>query len=131
MSGECQPAPDGPAGTEQRTVLVVEDEVVLRMAVSAHLRDVGFIVVEAVSADEAIELVSANRAIQLVFSDVMMPGTMNGNELAAWISGRYPEIRVLLASGVDQRGPHFIAKPYSFTELQRRIEQMLPDAAND
>ena len=63
MSGECQPAPDGPAGTAQRTVLVVEDEVVLRMAVSAHLRDAGFVVIEAVSADEAVELVSANPAI--------------------------------------------------------------------
>jgi len=132
MSGECQPAPDGPAGATQRTVLVVEDEVVLRMAVSAHLRDAGFIVIEAVSADEAVELVSANRAIQLVFTDVMMPGTMDGIELATWIGERYPEIRVLVASGVDQRGQQsFIAKPYSFVELQRRIERMLPDAAND
>lgn len=132
MSGECQPAPGSPAGTAQWTVLVVEDEVVLRMAVSAHLRDAGFTVIEAVSADEAVELVSANRAIQLVFSDVMMPGTLDGNELAAWISERYPEVHVLLASGVDQRGPRpFIAKPYSFVELQRRIERMLPDAAND
>jgi CheY-like chemotaxis protein len=102
------------------------------MAVSAHLRDAGFVVIEAVSADEAVELVSANPAIQLVFSDVMMPGTMDGNDLAAWISERYPEIRVLMASGVDQRGPRpFLAKPYSFVELQRRIEQMLlPDAAS-
>src|SRR3954470_24674878 len=132
MSGECQPAADGPAGTAQRTVLVVEGEVVLRMAVSAHLRDAGFVVIEAVSADEAVEPVSANRAIQLVFSDVMMRGTMNGNELAAWISARYPEIRILLASGIHQHGPlSFVAKPYSFTELQQRIEGMLPDAEND
>jgi CheY-like chemotaxis protein len=132
MSGECQAASHRPAGAEQRTVLVVEGEVVLRMAVSAHLRDAGFVVIEAVSADEAVEPVSANRAIQLVFSDVMMRGTMNGNELAAWISARYPEIRILLASGIHQHGPQsFVAKPYSFTELQQRIEGMLPDAAND
>jgi CheY-like chemotaxis protein len=111
---------------------VVEDEVVLRMAVSAHLRDAGFAVVEAVSADEAVELVSANRAIQLVFTDVMMPGTMDGNELAAWVSERYPEVCVLVASGVDQACPRaFIAKPYSFIELQRRIERMLLDIASD
>jgi CheY-like chemotaxis protein len=128
MSGECQPVPEKPAGTAYRTVLVVEDEVVLRMAVCAHLRDAGFVVVEAVDADEAVELLSANRSIQLVFSDVMMPGTMDGEALAAWISGRYPEVPVLLASGVAQRGQlPFIGKPYSFLELQRRVEQMLPE----
>ena len=132
MSGECQPAPAGRPEAAERTVLVVEDEVILRMAVSAHLRDAGFIVIEAVSADEAVELVSANRAIQLVFSDVMMPGTMDGSELAAWIGERHPEVRVLLASGVDHSGPQpFIAKPYSFTELQQRIERMLPVLAAD
>jgi CheY-like chemotaxis protein len=108
-------------------VLVVEDEVVLRMAVSAHLREAGFVVVEAVDAEEAVELVRANRAIQLVFSDIMMPGAMDGDQLAIWISERYPEIRILLASGVAQRGEQpFIAKPYSFLDLQRRIEAMLP-----
>jgi len=132
MSGECQPVPEGPAGTAQRTVLVVEDEVVLRMAVSAHLREAGFVVVEAVDADEAVDLLGANRAIQLVFSDIMMPGTMDGEQLAAWIGARYPEIRILLTSGVTQRGSQpFLAKPYSFLELQRRIEKMLPDAADD
>jgi CheY-like chemotaxis protein len=108
-------------------VLVVEDEVILRMAVSAHLREAGFVVVEAVDAEEAVELVRANRAIQLVFSDIMMPGAMDGDQLAVWISERYPEIRILLASGVAQRGEQpFIAKPYSFLDLQRRIEVMLP-----
>ena len=132
MHGECQPAPEGPARTAQRTVLVVEDEVVLRMAVSAHLREAGFVVVEAVDAEEAVELVRANRAIQLVFSDIMMPGAMDGDQLAIWISERYPEIRILLASGVAQRGEQpFIAKPYSFLDLQRRIEAMLTDATND
>jgi CheY-like chemotaxis protein len=108
--------------------LVVEDEVVLRMAVSDHLRDAGFGVIEAVGADEAVELLGANRSIQLVFSDVMMPGTMDGEALAAWISERYPEVPVLLASGAAQRGQMpFIGKPYSFLELQRRVEQMLPE----
>ena len=132
MSRECQPVPERPAGTAQRTVLVVEDEVVLRMAVSAHLREMGFVVIEAVGADEAVELLSANRAIQLVFSDIMMPGTMDGDQLAAWVSQRYPETRILLTSGVTQRGSQpFLAKPYSFLELQRRIEQILPGSADD
>jgi CheY-like chemotaxis protein len=108
--------------------LVVEDEVVLRMAVSAHLRDAGLVVIEAVDAEEAVELLNANRTIRLVFSDITMPGTMDGDQLADWISGRYPEIRILMTSGITQRGQQpFLAKPYSFLELQRRIEKMLSD----
>ena len=126
MGGECQSAPAGPAEAAQRVVLVVEDEVVLRMAVSAHLRDAGFVVIEAVDAEEAVELLRANHKIQLVFSDITMPGTMDGDMLAEWISERYPEIRILLTSGITQRGQQpFIAKPYSFIELERRIEKML------
>ena len=126
MGGECQPVPAGPAEAAQRVVLVVEDEVVLRMAVSAHLRDAGFVVIEAVDAEEAVELLRANHKIQLVFSDITMPGTMDGDLLAEWISERYPEIRILLTSGITQRGQQpFIAKPYSFIELERRIEKML------
>jgi len=126
MGGECQPVPAGPAEAAQRVVLVVEDEVVLRMAVSAHLRDAGFVVIEAVDAEEAVELLHANHRIQLVFSDITMPGTMDGDQLADWISDRYPEIRILLTSGITQRGQQpFIAKPYSFIELERRIEKML------
>ena len=126
MGGECQPVPAGPAEAAQRVVLVVEDEVVLRMAVSAHLRDAGFVVIEAVDAQEAVELLHANHSIQLVFSDITMPGAMDGDQLADWISERYPEIRILLTSGITQRGQQpFIAKPYSFIELERRIEKIL------
>jgi len=126
MGGECQPVPAGPAEAEQRVVLVVEDEVILRMAVSAHRREAGLIVIEAVDAEEAVELLRANHKIGLVFSDITMPGTMDGDQLAEWISERYPAIRILLTSGISQRGRQpFIAKPYSFIELERRIEQML------
>ena len=126
MGGESQPVPAGPAEAAQRVVLVVEDEVLLRMAVSAHLRDAGFVVIEAVDAGEAVELLHANHRVQLVFSDITMPGTMDGDQLADWISARYPEMSILLTSGITQRGQQpFIAKPYSFLELQRRIEKML------
>jgi CheY-like chemotaxis protein len=126
MSGECEPALSGPAEAAQRVVMVVEDEVILRMAVSSHLRDAGFIVIEAVDAGEAVELLRANHRIRLVFSDITMPGTMDGDQLAEWISDRYPEIRILLTSGITQRDRQpFLAKPYSFLELERRIEEML------
>jgi CheY-like chemotaxis protein len=109
-------------------VLVVEDEVVLRMAVCAHLRDAGFVVIEAVDAAEAVELLAGNRSISLVFSDINLPGPGDGDDLAAWIASRYPHIKVLLTSGIARDGgPPFIGKPYSFDELQRRIQVMLQD----
>jgi CheY-like chemotaxis protein len=109
-------------------VLVVEDEVVLRMAVSLHLREAGLVVIEAVDAQEAVEILRVNKSIALVFSDINMPGPADGNDLAAWIASRYPDIKVLLTSGVRREsGPPFIGKPYSFVELQRRIAAMLDD----
>lgn len=107
-------------------VLVVEDEVILRMAVCAHLREAGFVVIEAIDAGEAVELLSANRSIALVFSDINMPGPIDGNDLAVWIASRFPDIKVLLTSAIVRHGgPPSIGKPYSFVELQRRIEAML------
>jgi CheY-like chemotaxis protein len=128
MSGEGQPAVQSSEQATPPVVLVVEDEVVLRMAVSAHLRDSGFVVVEAVDAQEAVELLSANRSIELVFSDINMPGPADGNDLAVWMGNQFPEVKVLLTSGISrQGGPPFIGKPYSFVDLQRRIETMLAD----
>ncbi len=128
MSGKCQPAPRAPGRAESRVVLVVEDEVVLRMAVSLHLREAGLVVIEAVDAQEAVEILRVNKSIALVFSDINMPGPADGNDLAAWIASRYPDIKVLLTSGVRREsGPPFIGKPYSFVELQRRIAAMLDD----
>jgi CheY-like chemotaxis protein len=126
----CQPAaaPVEAGRPAERVVLVVEDEVVLRMAVSAHLREAGFVVIEAVDAEEAVALLGANRSIGLVFTDVTMPGSMDGNALAAWVAARYPLIKILVSSGVTQEsGLPFLAKPYSFIELQQRIESMLPE----
>jgi CheY-like chemotaxis protein len=126
MSGECRPVPQAPTRAAPPVVLVVEDEVILRMAVCAHLRDGGFVVIEAVDAEEAVELLSANKSIALVFSDINMPGPADGDDLAAWIASRYPDIKVLLTSGIAREGgPPFISKPYSFVELQRRINAML------
>lgn len=128
MSGQCQPVPEKSEKPTQRTVLIVEDEVILRMAVSAHLREAGFIVIEAVNADEAVDVLQANHEIKLVFSDINMPGALDGDDLADLVNERYPELCLLLASGVGQRGSRpFLAKPYSFIALQRRIEELLGD----
>lgn len=126
MNG-CRPVPVETTANAERVVLVVEDEVVLRMAASAHLREAGFVVIEAVDADEAVKLLRANRSIALVFTDITMPGSMDGNALAAWVAEGYPGMPILISSGITQNnGLPFLAKPYSFVELQRRIEAMLP-----
>jgi DNA-binding response OmpR family regulator len=96
------------------------------MAVCAHLRDADFVVIEAVDAQEAVELLGANTSVALVFSDINMPGPADGNDLAAWIARRHPDIKVLLTSGIAREGgTPFIGKPYSFRELERRIGAML------
>lgn len=81
-------------------VLVVEDEVLIRMAAADHLRSCGFKVAEAGSASEAQELILAGLNVDLVFSDVTMPGPMDGVGLAQWLHINAPDVPVILTSGV-------------------------------
>ena len=102
-------------------VLIVEDEPFLRSLLADELRDVGFNVVEAVSADEALAYVHANRNIDLVFSDIQMPGSLNGIGLAASLRAANPALPVILTSGnMVPDGvtglSAFIPKPYRLAE---------------
>ncbi len=81
-------------------VLVVEDEVLIRMAVAEHLRSCGFKVAEAGSASEAQDLILSGLKADLVFSDVTMPGDMDGLGLAQWLQEHAPGVPVVLTSGV-------------------------------
>jgi two-component system, response regulator PdtaR len=72
------------------TVLVVEDEPWVRLSVSEDLAEAGYDVLVAANADEAIEILERRRDIRLVFTDVDMPGSMDGLKLAAFISDRWP-----------------------------------------
>ncbi|MGZ5904834.1 MAG: response regulator, partial [Reyranella sp.] len=67
------------------TVLVVEDEILVRTVIAAYLRDCGFDVVEAGSADEAVRVLEAGVRIDIVFSDINMPGSLDGFGLAQWL----------------------------------------------
>jgi len=132
MTGEREPAHAGEIGAvEQETILVVEDEVLVRTAVSMHLRDCGFLVVEAVDAEEAMRALDAEPAIRLVFSDVNMPGPMDGNGLARWLKKERPGVKILLASGAGWpagtavEGVPRLTKPYSFFEIERLIRGLL------
>ena len=80
-------------------VLVVEDEMVLRMRAVDIVEDAGFTPVEAVNADEAISILEARSDISLLLTDIQMPGSMDGLKLAHAVHDRWPAIKIILVSG--------------------------------
>jgi two-component system, response regulator PdtaR len=105
-------------------VLVVEDEILVLMSAIANLEAAGFIVHQASNADEALALLESYESIRAVFTDVQMPGTMNGLELARVIHLRWPAVKVLVTSGNALYGAEdvvwgdrFLRKPYRAEDL--------------
>ena len=126
-AGEPVPAPPP-------TILVVEDDVLIRSVVAGYLRDCGFDVIEANGADEAIRMLQAEVRIDVVFSDIQMPGSMDGFGLAQWVRRERPSLKVILTSGAVRmpeaaggpaRDGPFLAKPYDHAELERHIRTLL------
>ena len=125
-------------------VLIVEDEMVLRMRAVDIVEDAGFRPVEAVNADQAIAILESRSDISLLFTDIQMPGSMDGLKLAHAVHDRWPLIKIILVSGQvtpsDAERPadsRFFGKPLSvarmITELQAMVGcgalKMLPHAA--
>jgi two-component system, response regulator PdtaR len=105
-------------------VLVVEDEPLVRMITVACLEDLGCTALEARSADEALGLMEENPAIRLLFTDIQMPGSLDGFELAKLVKRRWPNVNIVISSGrvlprkADlPEGVRFIAKPYYHHDL--------------
>src|SRR5260221_8144756 len=125
---------DEPVPAPPPVVLVVEDDVLVRTVVAAYLRECGFDVVEAGSADEAIRVLQADIGVDIVFSDVNMPGSMDGFGLAQWLRRERPALKIILTSGAArtakeagdlcEHGP-MLAKPYDHAELERHILTLL------
>lgn len=114
------------------TVLVVEDEPLVRMDIADNLEDAGFSVVEAANAAEAIAALERDATIQIIFTDVDMPGSMDGLKLAAAVADRWPPIRIIVTSGHRTveitdipDGSVFFSKPYRATEIVNSINQLL------
>ena len=80
-------------------VLVVEDEMLLRMRAVDMVEDAGYTSVEAVDADEAVAILESRSDIALMFTDIQMPGSMDGLELAQTVHKRWPPIKIILVSG--------------------------------
>ena len=105
-------------------VLIVEDELLLRMNAVDMIKSAGFEVVEAENADEAIEILEVRRDITVVFTDIQMPGSMDGLKLARAVRGRWPPIKIVATSGLVDvgekdlpEGGRFLAKPYRSEDL--------------
>ena len=100
-------------------ILVVEDEVLVRLAVAQHLRRAGYEVMEARNADEALRLLE-KADVDAVFSDIAVPGSIDGLQLADWLGKYRPEVGIVLTSGKlhpDGRYRHFLGKPYRLADL--------------
>ncbi|GAB2178682.1 response regulator [Dongia sp. agr-C8] len=116
--------------SRKSTVLVVEDDILIRMAAADHLRDSGYRVLEAADAEEARTLLRASEPIEVVFSDINMPG-MDGIKLALWIAKEFPDVKVVLTSGDPRNAAaaravtHFLEKPYDLDMLGRLMKQLL------
>jgi len=108
-------------------VLVVEDEFFIRVAVADELKAVGYHVLEAIDAAEALELLSSHREIALLFTDIAMPGPMDGDALIRAARIEYPHIVVVAASAHAPYSPveAVLRKPYDPTEAARMVHQLL------
>src|SRR6202521_1554944 len=82
-----------------RTVLIVEDEMMLRMRAVDMVEDAGFTPIEAINADDALALLESRSDIELLFTDIQMPGSMDGLKLAYAVHERWPLIKIILVSG--------------------------------
>jgi two-component sensor histidine kinase/CheY-like chemotaxis protein len=131
-------------GESSTNVLVVEDEMVLRMRAVDLVEDAGFTAVQAVNADEALSILESRSDISLLFSDIQMPGSMDGLKLAHAVHDRWPSIKIILVSGqikladIDKPADsRFFGKPLEVTQMIAELQEMvgagtlkvLPDAA--
>ena len=113
-------------------VLVVEDDALIRLSAVDLVTSAGFEAIEAANADEAIRILEARQDIRLVFTDVEMPGTMDGIKLAHYIKRRWPPVLLIIASGraiVQEsdlpEGTRFFPKPYQDHTIVKEISRMI------
>ncbi|WP_245858527.1 response regulator [Sphingomonas guangdongensis] len=117
---------------QDRVVLLVEDEMLVRLIGSDALSDAGYTVVEAETADEAVKLLEGGGEVHLLFTDIRMPGSMDGLALAELVRQRWPDIRILLTSGdtlptreqIPDEGS-FLQKPYRVDALRAEVQRLI------
>jgi len=116
------------------TVLVVEDEVLVRLNISEALRTAGFEVIEADSADNAFSLIQAGERLDVVFTDIRLPGMLDGLALAKMIRAAGPLLPVVITSGEAakrmeaNRTGKFVPKPYQIEDVVKLITDIVETA---
>jgi len=117
-------------------VLIVEDEMMLRMRAVDIVEDAGFSPVQAVNADQALAILEARADISLLFTDIQMPGSMDGLKLAHAVHDRWPSIKIILVSGQvtpsDAEKPadsRFFGKPLSDVQMIAELQAMVGEGA--
>lgn len=127
MSTDPLPQRSGPP----ETILFVEDDPLVRMDMAEFLRECGYRVHEAANASEAMEALQAKFAIDLVFTDINLPGEMNGVNLAEWVANNRPGVQVIVTTGggsnpqLPPTAPSILTKPYTGRDLLARVKEVL------
>lgn len=113
-------------------VLVVEDEYLLRLIAVEMVEEAGFTALEASNADEAVRILESRNDIRAVFTDVQMPGSMNGHRLARVIRHRWPPVALVVTSGHANdlegnlpTGGRFLRKPYQLAQIESALRQLI------
>jgi CheY-like chemotaxis protein len=117
-------------GAKIPAVLIVEDEALVRLGAVKIIQDSGFEVIEAACADEAIRILESRGDIRVVFTDIHMPGSMDGLKLAQAIRNRWPPIKIIVTSGHERlteqdlpKGVRFFAKPYTPIQITGALRE--------
>jgi CheY-like chemotaxis protein len=125
----------GLAERRRPVVLVVEDDYLLRLDAADMIKAADFEVIEAGNADEAIAILESRNDIAVVFTDVQMPGSMDGLRLARAVRGRWPPIKIITTSGqriIEEldlpEGGRFLPKPYNPTQVSGVLRELTQDA---
>ena len=117
---------------QKTVILVVEDEAIIRMGAVQMLEEAGFAVVEAVNARDAVSILEGRNDVRAIFTDINMPGSMDGMRLARMVRDRWPPIHLIVTSGRISPndddlppGGKFIRKPYDPEHVVATIRGLL------
>jgi len=121
-----------PGASQQPVVLIVDDEMLVRLCAIEAIESAGFEVIEAADADKAIGILEQRSDIRLIFTDIHMPGSMDGIKLAHFVKGRWPPIKIIATSGDAKitesdlpEGSRFLPKPYATADITGAIDHFL------
>ncbi len=137
-AGKPADASPAPAARASETILLVEDNEGVREYAKGALESLGYVVLEAANADDALRLIKKRPSITLLFTDVVLPGLTSGRELADAVRRKYPNLPVLYTTGYTRNAivhqgrldpdVHLLTKPYTQRELARKLRDLI-DAA--